>query len=123
MRAANPERFKLSVALSLEPTNDQKFVQDLIEADADAFFERLMDDGGAADGSGNGGGGNGSGSGSRRGRTQFYLCGLKRMYAGVLERLEALGKVRFGAALMRCGGMGRVNREGGGGAASAAEQT
>jgi hypothetical protein len=32
------------------------------------------------------------------GRSVFYMCGLKRMYASVLDTLERLGKVGLGQA-------------------------
>jgi hypothetical protein len=36
-----------------------------------------------------------------RPRTQFYICGLKRMYSSVMEVLESMGKVRGARPLAR----------------------
>jgi len=46
--------------------------QDLIEEDAAAFLDKMIDSP----------------------STQFYMCGLKRMYTSVIEVLERLGEER-----------------------------
>lgn len=72
--AANPETARVDVALSLTQTTatgQPLYVQDLVEANAGAFLELMLGD-----------------------SAIFYFCGLKRMYTGVVERLEALGKQR-----------------------------
>ncbi|GBF87830.1 ferredoxin-NADP+ reductase [Raphidocelis subcapitata] len=72
MAAAYPGSFRLAMALSLERRNQkggQEYVQDKIEEDAEAFLAAMGD-----------------------GSTQFYFCGLKRMYSSVTEVLERMGK-------------------------------
>ncbi|KAI8474033.1 MAG: ferredoxin-NADP+ reductase [Monoraphidium minutum] len=74
MEAAYPDNFKLSMALSLEHKNkagNMEYVQDKIEEEAGRFLDLM-----AAP------------------RTQFYFCGLKRMYSSTMEVLERIGKER-----------------------------
>ncbi|KAF8058332.1 hypothetical protein HT031_005649 [Scenedesmus sp. PABB004] len=73
-RAANPGHMRLDVALSLEQTNaagGPEYVQDRIREHADEFLDLMASD-----------------------DAIFYFCGLKRMYASVLEVLESMGRER-----------------------------
>lgn len=74
IEAANPDRFRLDVALSLTQTNKRggpEYVQDSIEESGEEFLDLLASD-----------------------DCLFYFCGLKRMYTSVMEVVERLGEER-----------------------------
>ncbi|KAI7845616.1 hypothetical protein COHA_000902 [Chlorella ohadii] len=74
IQAANPDRFRLDVALSLTQTNKRggpEYVQDRIEESGEEFLALLASD-----------------------DALFYFCGLKRMYTSVMEVVERLGAER-----------------------------